>query len=131
MKKLIKTSSLILSAALLIFSLSQCSKNTDPANSDFFAGTYNGSISYNDGNSTISNNTTGKIFVTKIASGTKYNFGFSDNIPDLNGVEFNKEGDNILVSVGATSSVYIRIDNSVLRILYTKDGKTWTANCTR
>ncbi len=42
----------------------------------------------------------GSVFVTKIASGTKYNFAFSDKIPDLNGVEFEKKGDNTLVSVG-------------------------------
>lgn len=131
MKKLIKISFLVMTSAFLFLSLTRCSKKADPADEDFFAATYTGSISYNDGSSSIANNTTGKIFVTKIASGTKYNFRFSDNIPDLNGVEFNKEGDNILVSVGATASIYIRIDNKVLKILYTKDGKTWTADCTR
>lgn len=131
MKKLSSASWIILSSVLLITSLSMCSKKDDPVDNDFFAATYTGSISYSDGTSTITNNTSGKIFVTKIASGTKYNFAFSDNIPDLNAVEFNKEGDNVLVSVGATAAVFIRIDNNVLRILYTKDGKTWTANCTR
>jgi hypothetical protein len=131
MKKLIKTLCIILSSVFLITSLSMCSKNDTPVDNDFFAATYTGSISYSDGTSNITNNTTGKVFVTKIASGTKYNFAFSDNISDLNGVEFNKEGDNVLVSVNATATIYIRIDNNVLRILYSKDGKNWTANCTR
>ena len=49
----------------------------------------------------------------------------------MNGVEFEKKGDNTLVSVGADELSYIRIDNAKLTILYTKDGKTWTANATR
>lgn len=56
-----------------------------------FAGTYKGNVSYrNNTNSTTINNTNGSVFVTKIASGTRYNFTFSDKIPDLNGVEFEK-----------------------------------------
>ena len=112
-----------------VISLSSCSSDDDPTNNDFFAGTYKGSISYNDGSKTTSTND-GKVFVTKIASGTKYNFAFSDGIPDLNGVEYSKSGDNTIVSIGSTTS-YIRIDNNTLKILYVKDGKTWTANCTR
>lgn len=113
-----------------LFAVSSCRSDDDPVDNDFFAGTYNGSISYNDGSTTISKDN-GSVFVTKIASGTKYNFRFSDGIPDLNGVEFKKEGDNILVMVGGTATSYIRIDNNELKILYFADGKTWTANCTR
>ncbi|SFB80503.1 hypothetical protein [Kaistella jeonii] len=115
---------------ILLFSfisLTSCRNDDDPADNDFFAGTYNGSISYNDGSTTISKDN-GSVFVTKIASGTKYNFRFSDGIPDLNGVEFKKEGDHILVSVGSTATSYIRIDSNDLKILYVADGKTWTAN---
>lgn len=119
---------------LLVFSLvgftSSCRNDDDPADNDFFAGTYNGSISYNDGSTNISKDN-GSVFVTKIASGTKYNFKFSDDIPDLNGVTFEKQGDNTLVMVGSTATTYIRIDNNDLKILYSVDGKTWTANCTR
>ena len=113
-----------------IFAMSSCRSDDDPVDNDFFAGTYNGNISYNDGSSTISKDN-GSVFVTKIASGTKYNFRFSDGIPDLNNVEFKKEGDNVLVMVGSTASAYIRIDNNELKIAYTRDGKIWTANCTR
>lgn len=113
-----------------IFAMSSCRSDDDPVDNDFFAGTYKGNISYNDGSSTISKDN-GSVFVTKIASGTKYNFRFSDGIPDLNNVEFKKEGDNVLVMVGSTASAYIRIDNNELKIAYTKDGKIWTANCTR
>ncbi|MFC3160338.1 hypothetical protein ACFOEQ_19330 [Chryseobacterium arachidis] len=107
-----------------------CSDDDDPANNDFFAGTYKGSVSYNDSDNNIQSDD-GSVFVTKIASGTKYNFAFSNGIPDLNGIEFNKEGDNVLVMVGSTATSYIRIDNNELKILYIKDGRTWTANCTR
>ena len=118
---------------MLVFSvtvLTSCSRDDDPADNDFFAGTYNGSISYNDGTTSISKDN-GSVFVTKIASGTKYNFRFSDGIPDLNGVEFEKTGDNTLVMVGSSATSYIRIDNKDLKILYSKDGKTWTANAVR
>ena len=52
-------------------------------------------------------------------------------IPDLNGVEFKKEGDNVLIMVGGSATSYIRIDNKDLKILYMSNGKTWTANGTR
>ena len=113
-----------------LISLTSCSRDDDPADNDFFAGTYNGSISYNDGTTSISKDN-GSVFVTKIASGTKYNFAFSDKIPDLNGIEFEKKGDNSLVSVGSSASSFITIDSKKLTILYTKDGKTWRANATR
>lgn len=116
--------------AFALLSISSCSKDDDPVDNDFFAGTYKGRITYNDGSTTkVVDN--GSVFVTKVASGTKYNFAFSDNIPNINDVEFEKKGDNILVSVGANDTVYIRIDNNTLKIAYLKDGKTWTANCTR
>lgn len=130
MKKVIR----ILGIFMLVFfaatSFSSCSKDDDPTNNDFFAGTYKGNVSYNDG-TTNANADNGSVFVTKIASGTKYNFSFSNGIPDLNGIEFNQEGDNTLVMIGSTGTSYIRIDNNNLKILYIKDGKTWTANCTR
>lgn len=87
MKNLIKSLHIVLFSAFLTVVFVTCKKSDDPANNDFFAGTYRGSISYANGTSNISNTTTGKVFVTKIASGTKYNFAFSDNIPDLNGME--------------------------------------------
>lgn len=113
-----------------VVSLSSCKDDDDPADNDFFAGTYKGSISYSDGSTNISTND-GSVFVTKIASGTKYNFTFSDGIPNLNGLEFQKTGDNTLVMVGSDALVYVRIDNNNLRIAYSKDGKTYTANCNR
>ena len=113
-----------------LFVFAACNDDDDPANNDFFAGTYKGSISYKDANNSLSTQN-GSVFVTKIASGTKYNFAFSNKIPDLNGVEFEKKGDNMLVSIGSNENSYIRIDSKKLTILYTKDGKTWTANTTR
>ncbi len=119
---------------LLVFtalSFSSCSRDDDPVNNDFFAGTYKGSISYNDGGSTNISTDNGSVFVTKIASGTKYNFSFSNGIPDLNGIEFEQKGDHTLVMIGSSATSYIRIDNNELKILFIRDGKTWTANCTR
>jgi len=130
MKKAIKILGMLMLAFFAVTSITACSDDDDPANNDFFAGTYKGSISYVDSDKNISTGN-GSVFVTKIASGTKYNFAFSDGIPDLNGVEFQQQGDNTLVMVGSTATSYIRIDNNDLKILYIKDGRTWTANCTR
>jgi hypothetical protein len=129
MKKAIRILGLFLLVFFAVTSFASCSDD-DPANNDFFAGTYRGNISYNDADNDISTDN-GSVFVTKIASGTKYNFAFSNGIPDLNGIEFNQEGDHTLVMVGSTATSYIRIDNDELKILYLKDGRTWTANCTR
>ncbi|QQV02170.1 MULTISPECIES: hypothetical protein [Chryseobacterium] len=123
----------ILGVFVLLFtvtSITSCRSDDDPADNDFFAGTYKGSISYTDDQNNIATDN-GEVFVTKIASGTKYNFRFSNGIPDLNGLEFEKQGDNTLVMINSTALVYVRIDNNELKMLYTADGKTWRANCTR
>ncbi len=130
MKNVIKILGVFMLVMFTAISFTSCSDDDDPADNDFFAGTYRGNISYNDGTTTNSTDN-GEVFVTKIASGTKYNFKFSNNIPDLNGLEFQKQGDNSLVMVGSDALVYVRIDNNELKMYYTKDGKTWTANCTR
>lgn len=130
MKKAIKILGIFMLVLVTAMSFSSCSDDDDPTNNDFFAGTYKGKVSYKDGGTDI-NTDNGSVFVTKIASGTKYNFAFSNSIPDLNGIEFNQEGDHTLVMIGSNGTSYIRIDNNELKILYIKDGKTWTANCTR
>lgn len=124
----------ILGLLLMFFSLislSSCSRDDDPADNDFFAGTYKGSVSYRDGGSTNISTDNGSVFVTKIASGTKYNFTFSNSIPALNGIEFEKKGDNALVMIGSTATSYIRITSGKLEMFYTSGGRTWTANATR
>jgi len=131
MKKAIKILGVCVLAVFAVLSFSSCSHDDDPTNNDFFAGTYKGTISYKDGGSTNISTDNGSVFVTKIASGTKYNFAFSNSIPDLNGVEFEQQGDHTLVMIGSSGTSYIRIDNNELKILFIKDGKTWTANCTR
>ena len=104
-----------------------CSKDDDPADNDLFVGTYNGTISYTSG-STSTRTETGK--VTVIKTGNNYDFKFSDGIPDLNGVEFQKN-ENEAVSIGSDLSKYIRITAGTLNIVYGKDGAIWTADCKR
>lgn len=130
MKNVLKVLGIFALFLATAFTIISCDKEDDPTDLDFFAGTYNGAISYTEGTNNITTNT-GKVFVTKIASNTKYNFAFSDNIPDINGVEFNREGEHVLVMIGSNATAYIRIENGVLKMFYTKDGKTWTADCTR
>jgi hypothetical protein len=131
MKKVTRILGVFMLVFFAVTALSSCSRDDDPTNNDFFAGTYRGSVSYNDGGSTNISSNDGSVFVTKIASGTKYNFAFSNSIPDLNGIEFEQQGDHTLVMIGSNGTSYIRIDSNELKILFIKDGKTWTANCTR
>ncbi len=114
---------------LSLFIITACSRDDDPADNDFFAGTYNGSVSYTDPDTNISSSN-GKVFVTKVGSSTKYNFAFSNNIPNLNGIEFEKNG-NVMINVGNGATAFIQIDNDKLDIFYVQGNKTWTADCTR
>ena len=50
MKNLLKTLSILM---LSLFVIVSCSRDDDPADNDFFAGTYNGNISYLDGSNNI------------------------------------------------------------------------------
>lgn len=110
------------------FSIS-CSKKDDPADNDIFVGKYKGSITYVSGKEkkSIDNGS-----VTVVKAGGSYYFRFSDGIPDLKGVSFKKEGDHTLVNIDWKEGVkIIRINASSLNILYTKEGKIWTANAKR
>lgn len=125
MKKILS----VLAITLLTVSLfTSCKKDDDPADNDLFVGTYRGSVSYNTDGETISKDN-GSVTVVKI--GSKYNFAFSDGIPDITGVEFAKENDNTYINIGGDATSYIRINASTLKILYVKDGKRWGADCTR
>lgn len=111
---------------LMVFTA--CSKDDDPANNDLFAGTYKGKVTFKSGDQTKSNDD-GSVFVTKV--GDSYNFAFSDGIEDINNIKFDKEDENTYINIGGNATSYIRINESKLNILYLKDGKIWTANCTR
>lgn len=124
MKKTIKILSLLLVATTIMMG---CKKDTDPADKDFFVGTYKGSVSYKEGDDTITS-TDGKVTVSKV--GESYNFYFGNNIPDIKGVRFEKSGDNTYVSIGS-GLTGITINASTLKMLVSKDGATWTADCTR
>ncbi|MCU7693105.1 hypothetical protein ACFSPU_02530 [Haoranjiania flava] len=124
MKKTIQILSVVL---LSVFVLASCSKDTSPSERDVFAGKYNGKISY-DGQDKKVSTTTGAVTVLKV--GNNYNFFFSDGIPDLTGVEFQKDGET-MVSIGSSQTNYIRITASTLKILFLKNGNVWTADCTR
>ena len=119
----------VICLSLVAFSCISCSKNDDPADNDLFVGTYKGKISYLDGETKkIADNGS----VTVLKAGNDYYFRFSDGIPDLKGIKFKKEGDHSLVNIDLQDGVkIIRINASSLNILYTTDGKTWTANAKR
>ena len=128
MKKLFTLVTLIC-ISLVAFSSISCSKNDDPADNDLFVGTYKGKISFLKGEEKKSFDNGS---VTVVKTGDDYYFRFSDGIEDLKGVSFKKEGDNRLVNIDFEDGVkYIKIDASSLTMLYTTDGKTWTANAKR
>lgn len=123
MKSILKFLGIALLATVVF---TACSKDDDPANNDFFAGTYRGSVSYNDGDKNI-NQSNGSVFVTKV--GDRYDFKFSDNIPALTNIEMQRN-DNTLISIGDNAG-FIRIDEDDLNITFRKDGKVWGADCNR
>lgn len=128
MKKLFTLVTLIC-ISLVAFQSISCSKNDDPADNDLFVGTYKGKISFLKGEEKKSFDNGS---VTVVKTGNDYYFRFSDGIEDLKGVSFKKEGDNRLVNIDFEDGVkYIKIDASSLTMLYTTDGKTWTANAKR
>jgi hypothetical protein len=128
MKKLFTLVTLIC-ISLVAFSSISCSKNDDPADNDLFVGTYKGEISFLKGEKKESFDNGS---VTVVKTGNDYYFRFSNGIEDLKGVSFKKEGDNTLVNVDLKDGLkVIRINASSLYILYTTEGKTWTANAKR
>ena len=128
MKKLFTLVTLVC-ISLVAFSSISCSKNDDPADNDLFVGTYKGKISYTNGQDQKAADNGS---VTVVKTGNDYYFRFSDGIEDLKGVSFKKEGDNTLINVDLQDGLkVIRINASSLYILYTTDGKTWTANAKR
>ena len=128
MKKLFTLVTLIC-ISIVAFSSISCSKNDDPADNDLFVGTYKGKISFLKGEEKKSFDNGS---VTVVKTGNDYYFRFSDGIEDLKGVSFKKEGDNRLVNIDFEDGVkYIKIDASSLTMLYTTEGKTWTANAKR
>lgn len=125
MKSMLKAFAVLLFSAFLI---SSCSKDTDPADVDVFAGTFRGKIGYTDSEKNISQDN-GSVFVTKV--GTRYDFRFSDGIPDLTGVQFEQKDANTMVSIGSAGTGTITINKDKLVIGFTKDGRTWSADCNR
>ena len=128
MKKIFTVVTLIC-LSIVALSFTSCSKKDDPADNDLFVGTYKGSISFSNGNEkkAVDNGS-----VTVVKAGNDYYFRFSDGIEDLKGVSFKKEGDHTLVNVDFQDGVkFIKINASSLTMLYTTEGKTWTAHARR
>lgn len=130
MKTKIKALSILLFSLFLTVGFISCSDDTDPADQKVFADTYKGKISYISiaDKKNISADD-GKVLVTKL--GNTYSFKFDNGIPDLNNIKFEDKGDNTYVSIGSSGLNGITITASKLTMLVVKDGKTWTANCSR
>src|SRR5699024_1661458 len=120
----------IFAVICLTLAVVSCSKDDDPADNDLFVGTYEGRVSYSDGRTEIY---TDESSVTVLKTCSNYNFNFNKScITMLTGVKFKEDGDKTLVNVDFEEGLHeVRITASSLNILYSKDGQTWTANCTR
>lgn len=129
MKNTLKRIGMVLAGCSIIAFVSlSCSKDDDPTDNDLFVGKYKGHITYTEGETHIEAEN-GNVEVVKI--GKDYNFIFSDKIPNLTGVKFEKDGENTVINIGSDEAHLIKIDASTLIIAYTKDGKIWSANCSR
>ncbi|WP_185212227.1 hypothetical protein [Sphingobacterium mizutaii] len=129
MKKSMKLLSLLF---VVLFAVSACSKDDDPADNDIFVDEYKGKISYVNKNDSEKNvpSTDGKVTVTKVG-GSNYSFIFDSDIPDILNVKMQK-GDNNKLFLEDGKFGLISIDADQLTIGYTTDeGETWTANCKR
>ncbi|MFC7525059.1 hypothetical protein ACFQRK_13920 [Parapedobacter sp. GCM10030251] len=125
MKKTVKVIGALMIVSLMF--MVSCDKDTDPSETDLFVGTYEGDISFNNGEETIIDED-GRVTVTKV--GDSYSFLFGSGIPDITGVKFQQDDDNTYVGIGEGFSG-IRITASSLNILVTNDRGTWTADCSR
>ena len=113
-------------AVISLLFMASCDKDTDPSDRDLFVGTYEGDISFSDGEETIIDED-GRVTVAK--AGDSYSFVFGSGIPDITGVEFEDNG-NTHVSIG-DGLTGITISASSLNMLVTNDRGTWTADCSR
>jgi len=105
-----------------------CSKDDDPADNDFFVGTYNGTITYNSGDGETITDDDGRVTVVKVDD--SYSFDFGSGIPNITGVKFQKQDDNTYISVGE-GLTGITVTASSLKMLVANDNGTWTADCSR
>ncbi len=130
MKKSMKLLSLLF---VVLFAVSACSKDDDPADNDIFVDEYRGTISYVNKNDSEKNvaPTQGKVTVTKVG-GSNYSFIFDSDIPDILNVKMQK-GDNnkLFLEDGKLGLISIDADHLTIGYSSTDEGETWTANCKR
>jgi len=128
MKRTIKLVSVLFLSAFLMVGFNSCSKDTDPADVDVFLGTYNGHITYSKSGGNSIDAPDGKVVVTKV--GDACSLAFSDSIPEITGVKFEKSNDSTYVSDGS-GVTGITISANTLKMSVVKGDETWTADCAR
>lgn len=113
---------------MFLIGFTACS--SDPSKDEVFVGTYNGLVTYGsvDGGLDLRSNKDGSVTVTKI--GNSYTFVFSDEIPALNNIQLETRDENADEYKGEGLNK-ITITKNKLNIFFNKDGKNWTATCTR
>src|SRR5690625_7735820 len=88
----------ILGLTCLLFLAFACSQDDDTADSDIFVGTYEGNISFTDGDGDAETHENGKVTVFKRGS-RRYDINFSDSISNLNEIKLEEKGDHTIHNV--------------------------------
>ncbi|MDO5017644.1 MAG: hypothetical protein Q4E10_04685 [Porphyromonas sp.] len=121
----------VLASLVLLLAVGFVACDADPSKASLFTGQYEGTGSYakiGDGELPIVGE---KVTVTVAKVGDTYNFVFSNDIPELVGVEMEK-GEETLVTIGTDATGSITITKDELHIIgYTTKQGSWTVNATR
>jgi hypothetical protein len=121
-----KTISKFLSAAVVAIALisTSCSKDKVVALPSENVTSYTGDLGYTGSSLPIANPGNGKATISQ--SGTNVTISFSDGVPSISGIKFQKSGSNY-VSVSEDGSVAgISFSGDNVSIGVTKDGGTWS-----
>lgn len=110
---------------LMFFLLNACS-SSDDSEFNSVENVFSGSIFYTDGTQNVSNEH-GSVEVVKIDENV-YSFVFSDDIPEITNVEFDRNETTIL-NIGATETQLIRVTQSSLQIIWSEGEQSWEAIC--
>lgn len=112
---------------ILLFFAFSCRNNENIADLNEFTGVFEGFIEYDFGELRIEN-PEGSVEVTE--DGDSYIFTFSDEIPEISGLEFERK-DNVIMNKDATEDFLIRLTPNTLQIIFSEGDEYWEAECLR
>lgn len=127
--KTIFTAAIVLSALVFMSCKKDAGTSSSPVPAEDLT-TYTGTLTYTSSTgSTIANATTGKATIVK--DGSKYKITFSDSVPALEGLKFEKEDGEYVTITEDGSVAGIVIEDGDLDIGVTSGGNTWAFSGSR